>query len=214
VLTARLGKLRLVGRGALTDLDRKFLVGTDVISGLLGTDKALTLREIIDQLEKTYCGTVGIEFMHIKNRQECNWIRSQVENRDRTLSKDEQLLILDRLMWAELFETYAHTRFGAPRCVRDAYLRMVRQKVCRPHHPRFTAKKWTSEKRFGLEGAEALIPGLKSLIDYAADLGTKSIIIGMPHRGRLNVLANVVRKPAEVRGRSIRCAPCKCNGRS
>ena len=66
---------------------------------------------------------------------------------------------------------------------------------------RFIAKKWTSEKRFGLEGAEALIPGLQALIDEAATLGTKSIVLGMPHRGRLNVLANVMRKPAEVRGR-------------
>lgn len=102
---------------------------------MLGTDKALTLREIIDQLEKTYCGTVGIEFMHIKNRQECNWIRSQVENRDRTLSKDEQLLVLDRLMWAELFETYGGAASGARRGARDAYRRRERLVALSPNSP-------------------------------------------------------------------------------
>ena len=65
-------------------------------------------------------------------------------------------------------------------------------------HACFVAKKWSSEKRFGLEGGESLIPGMKAMIDAAADLGTDAIVMGMPHRGRLNVLSNVVRKDLEV----------------
>jgi 2-oxoglutarate dehydrogenase E1 component len=61
----------------------------------------------------------------------------------------------------------------------------------------FLARKWTSEKRFGLEGCEILIPAMKAIIDKSSELGVESIIMGMPHRGRLNVLANVCRKPLE-----------------
>lgn len=76
-------------------------------------------------------------------------------------------MILDRLMWSELFE-------------------------------KFVASKYPNEKRFGLEGCESLIPGMKALIDRSVEHGVKSIVMGMPHRGRLNVLANVVRKPIEA----------------
>ena len=76
-------------------------------------------------------------------------------------------MILDRLMWSELFEN-------------------------------FIASKYPNEKRFGLEGCESLIPGMKALIDRSVDHGVKSIVMGMPHRGRLNVLANVIRKPIEA----------------
>jgi 2-oxoglutarate dehydrogenase E1 component len=61
----------------------------------------------------------------------------------------------------------------------------------------FLARKWTSEKRFGLEGCEMLIPAMKAIIDKSSELGVESVIMGMPHRGRLNVLANVCRKPLE-----------------
>lgn len=61
----------------------------------------------------------------------------------------------------------------------------------------FLAKKWSSEKRFGLEGCEILIPAMKQVIDKSTELGVESIVMGMPHRGRLNVLANVCRKPLE-----------------
>ena len=61
----------------------------------------------------------------------------------------------------------------------------------------FLAKKWSSEKRFGLEGCEVLIPAMKTIIDKSSELGVESIIMGMPHRGRLNLLANVCRKPLE-----------------
>ena len=61
----------------------------------------------------------------------------------------------------------------------------------------FLARKWTSEKRFGLEGCEMLIPAMKTIIDKSSELGVDSVVMGMPHRGRLNVLANVCRKPLE-----------------
>lgn len=76
-------------------------------------------------------------------------------------------MILDRLMWSEMFE-------------------------------KFIASKYPNEKRFGLEGCEALIPGMKALIDRSVEHGVKNVIMGMPHRGRLNVLANVIRKPIEA----------------
>lgn len=65
------------------------------------------------------------------------------------------------------------------------------------HFERFVATKYPTEKRFGLEGCESLIPGMKSMIDVSVELGVNSIVMGMPHRGRLNVLSNVVRKPNE-----------------
>ncbi|KAJ7547681.1 hypothetical protein O6H91_08G098300 [Diphasiastrum complanatum] len=104
--------------------------------------------------------------MHISDRDQCNWLRERIEKQTpEPYSHDRRMVILDRLMWSTNFES-------------------------------FLAQKWTAAKRFGLEGCETLIPGMKELIDRAADInGTENIVIGMPHRGRLNVLANVVRKP-------------------
>ena len=81
------------------------MLGTDQITGVLSNEQ-MTLREIIARLEETYCGTIGYEYMHIKNRQECNWIRDKIERRAEPISREEQLRILDRLQWAELFESY------------------------------------------------------------------------------------------------------------
>ncbi|KAI9261804.1 oxoglutarate dehydrogenase, E1 component [Helicostylum pulchrum] len=149
------------------DLDRKFSLGPGILSALTKTQKELTLREIIAALKKMYCGSIGIEYVHIPDRAQCNWIRARVENPEPyKYSIQEKKRILDRLTWSDSFE-------------------------------RFIASKYPSEKRFGLEGGESLIPGMKALIDRSVDLGVNSIVIGMPHRGRLNVLSNVVRKPNE-----------------
>ena len=103
--------------------------------------------------------------MHIPDRARCNWIRERVETAEpRKFSPERKRLIVDRLDWSEIFES-------------------------------FLAAKYAAAKRFGLEGCETLIPGMKAMIDRAAELGVESIVMGMPHRGRLNVLANVVRKP-------------------
>ena len=150
------------------DLDRQFFLGTWNQEGFLSESRPVrTLREILTRLRETYCGSIGYEYMHIPDREKCNWIRARVETADPPqYSTEKKLNILDRLTWSEMFES-------------------------------FLANKYTAAKRFGLEGCEALIPGMKALIDTSADMGVESIVLGMPHRGRLNVLANVMRKPME-----------------
>ncbi|VDP77156.1 unnamed protein product [Echinostoma caproni] len=134
----------------------------------IGGDKhELTLREIIRRLEEVYCQHIGVEYMFINSLNKCDWIRRKFETPGSLSFTPEQ----KRLILARLIRS---TRF-------EAYL----------------AKKWSSEKRFGVEGCEMLIPAMKTLIDVSSDLGIDSFVIGIPHRGRLNVLANVCRKPLE-----------------
>ncbi|GIL90737.1 hypothetical protein Vretimale_15815 [Volvox reticuliferus] len=149
-----------------TDLDREFYIGNWNQAGFLAEGRPMrTLREMLTRLQETYCSNIGYEYMHIPERDKCNWIRERIETIDKVqFTKAQKLHMLDRLAWSDMFET-------------------------------FLANKYTAAKRFGLEGAESLIPGMKTIIDTAADLGVQSVVIGMPHRGRLNVLANVVRKP-------------------
>lgn len=147
-----------------SDMDREFNVGVETMAGLLGGNQPQTLKNIISRLENVYCGTIGYEYMHIQDRDKCNWLRDKIENQNVSYTPAQCAEIFDRLMWGTHFES-------------------------------FIAQKWTAAKRFGLEGCETLIPGMKEMIDTAADCGVESIVIGMPHRGRLNVLGNVVRKP-------------------
>ncbi|XP_049866076.1 2-oxoglutarate dehydrogenase complex component E1 isoform X2 [Pectinophora gossypiella] len=128
-------------------------------------EKALPLREILNRLEQAYCNNIGIEFMFINSLEQCNWIRQRMEPPNVTKMSNEQ----KRLILARLTRSAGFENF--------------------------LAKKWSSEKRFGLEGCEILIPAMKQVIDVSTKLGVESIIMGMPHRGRLNVLANVCRKP-------------------
>ena len=148
------------------DMDRDFFLGTWRMSGFLSEDRPVqTLRQILDRLKEAYCGTIGFEYMHIPDRDKCNWLRDRIESTAaKGYSKAKKKAILDRLMWSELFET-------------------------------FCSKKFTAAKRFGLEGGESIVPGMKSLLDRSAEHGVESVVIGMAHRGRLNVLGNVVRKP-------------------
>ncbi|KAJ2581209.1 2-oxoglutarate dehydrogenase E1 component, partial [Coemansia sp. RSA 1836] len=150
------------------DMDRKFTLGPGVLQNFAKAGhKELTLREIVKTLEDVYCGHMGVEYTHIADRGQCDWIRERFEVPSRfRYTKEQKLRVLDRLIWGSSFEKFAST-------------------------------KWPSQKRFGLEGCEALIPGMKELIDHSVDLGVESIIMGMAHRGRLNVLSNVVRKPNE-----------------
>lgn len=150
------------------DMEQEFTLGPGILPRFK-TDKRekMTLREIIDACEKIYCGPIGVEFIHIPDREQCDWLRSRVEvPAAYRYSVDEKRRILDRLIWSSSFES-------------------------------FLATKYPNDKRFGLEGGESLIPGMKALIDRSVDYGVKDIVIGMPHRGRLNVLSNVVRKPNE-----------------
>ncbi|XP_013188262.1 2-oxoglutarate dehydrogenase complex component E1 isoform X3 [Amyelois transitella] len=128
-------------------------------------EKALPLREILSRLEAAYCNNIGIEFMFINSLEQCNWIRQRMEPPNVTKMSPDQ----KRLILARLTRSAGFENF--------------------------LAKKWSSEKRFGLEGCEILIPAMKQVIDVSTRLGVESIIMGMPHRGRLNVLANVCRKP-------------------
>ncbi|XP_076168173.1 oxoglutarate dehydrogenase Nc73EF isoform X1 [Ptiloglossa arizonensis] len=130
-----------------------------------GKEKSLPLREILKRLESAYCGHIGVEFMFINSLEQCNWIRQKMESPGIMEMTNDER----RLILARLTRA---TGFEA-----------------------FLARKWSSEKRFGLEGCEILIPAMKQVIDKSTELGVESIVMGMPHRGRLNVLANVCRKP-------------------
>ncbi|CAH0557921.1 unnamed protein product [Brassicogethes aeneus] len=130
-----------------------------------GKESQLPLREILRRLELAYCRHIGVEFMFINSLEQCNWIRQRLETPGATDLPADQ----KRLILARLTRA---TGF-------ETYL----------------ARKWSSEKRFGLEGCEILIPAMKTVIDKSTELGVESIVMGMPHRGRLNVLANVCRKP-------------------
>ena len=139
------------------DLDREFVTG-----GLAGLQKA-PLGEILAILRDAYCRTLAVEYMHIQEPEQKEWIQSRVEGSSDTFDKDEHLHILRKLNEAEAFEKFLHT-------------------------------KYVGHKRFSLEGSESLIPMLDAVLDAAADVGMTEVEIGMSHRGRLNVLANIIRK--------------------
>ena len=132
------------------------------IDNVLGLETA-TLRQIIDILRRTYCGTIGYEFMHISSPEQKQWIQERIEglNKEVSFSDLGKKAILTKLIQAEGLE-------------------------------KFLDKKYTGTKRFGLEGAEAMVPALEQIIKRGGQLGVKEIVLGMPHRGRLNVLTNVL----------------------
>ena len=148
------------------DLDREFFLGVWRMSGFLSENRpVLTLREILSKLQQAYCGPIGYEYMNIPDRDKCNWLREKIET-------------------------------AKPRDYdKDRRLVMLDRLIWSTQFENFLATKWATAKRFGLEGGETLIPGMKEMFDRAAALGVENIVIGMPHRGRLNVLGNVVRKP-------------------
>jgi 2-oxoglutarate dehydrogenase E1 component len=127
--------------------------------------KSSTLREILTFLNKTYCGPVGYEYMHISNPTERKWFRDRIENDETALqfTKNGKEAILNKLIQAEGFEKFLH-------------------------------KKYVGTKRFGLDGGESLIPALEQIIKISGQSEVKEVKIGMSHRGRLNVLANVLQK--------------------
>jgi 2-oxoglutarate dehydrogenase E1 component len=150
------------------DMDQEFELGPGILPRFASDGKKeMKLRDIIAACERTYCGSIGYEYIHIPDREQCDWIRNRIEIPTPVkYSVDDKRRILDRLIWSSSFEN-------------------------------FLATKYPNDKRFGLEGCETLVPGMKALIDRSVDYGVKDIVIGMPHRGRLNVLSNVVRKPNE-----------------
>lgn len=147
------------------DLPKKFSIDSTLDEG-----NFLALSEIISRLEQTYCGTIGIEYMHIAKSAEKIWIRDRFENDLSTprFSKEMKTKILKEITGAETFERYLHT-------------------------------KYVGQKRFSLEGGESLIPSLNHLISNASQTGFEEVIIGMAHRGRLNVLINTLgKKPKDL----------------
>ncbi len=156
------------------DMDRPIF-----IANVLGLETA-TMREILEVLKQTYCGSIGVEFMHIQGPEEKAWIQQRIESiRNQTqFTPKGKHAILERLIEAEGFERFLHV-------------------------------KYTGTKRFGLDGGEAAIPALEQILKRGAQLGLKEIVVGMPHRGRLNVLANIMHKPyvaifSEFQGSSAR----------
>ncbi|NCF36010.1 MAG: 2-oxoglutarate dehydrogenase E1 component [Gammaproteobacteria bacterium] len=141
------------------DLDTVFNTGS-----LFGVEAA-PLREIIERVEKTYCGTIGSEYMHIEDRAQKRWIQVQIETSLATPSFREgrRNRIMDRIIAAENLEKYLHTRY-------------------------------IGQKRFSLEGGESLIPILDRVVQQAGVTSTHEVVIGMAHRGRLNVLTNIFGK--------------------
>ena len=142
------------------DLDRKIF-----LDNVLGLEFG-TMREIVAILERTYCQTLGIEFMHISDAVQKQWIQERIEGADKeiTFTREGKRAILNKLVEAEGFEKFCDVKF-------------------------------TGTKRFGLDGAESLIPALEQIIKRGGNLGVKEIVLGMPHRGRLNVLTQVMAKP-------------------
>ncbi len=142
------------------DLDRPIF-----IDNVLGLEVA-TMREIITILNRTYCGTFALQFMHISNPEEAAWLKERIEGygKEIAFTKEGRKAILNSLVQAEGFEKFLHV-------------------------------KYMGTKRFGLDGGESLIPAMEQIIKRGGQLGLRDIVIGMPHRGRLSVLANVMKKP-------------------
>jgi 2-oxoglutarate dehydrogenase E1 component len=145
------------------DLDRAVHIG-----GALGLETA-TIREIVAILRANYCGSVGVEYMHINDVEERRFIQDKIEGRDKEIQFTAlgKKAILTKLVEAEYFE-------------------------------RFLGRKYVGTKRFGLDGAESMIPAMESIIKIGGQLGITEIVFGMPHRGRLNMLGNVMQKPFRI----------------
>ena len=142
------------------DLDRKIWLG-----GTLGFEQA-TIREVIAVLQANYCGSVGLEYMHINDLDERRFLQERMEGKSAEIvfTPEGKQAILEKVIHGEQWE-------------------------------KFLARKYVGTKRFGLDGGESAIPALESIIKYGGQLGITEIDIGMAHRGRLNVLANVMGKP-------------------
>ncbi len=141
------------------DLDTMFHAGNEIG---LGNAK---LKDIIDHLKKTYCDSIGVEYLYMREPVIVKWLQERMEKSRNTpsFSKDEKRLILKKLTQAVVFEN-------------------------------FLATKYVGQKRFSLEGGETTIPAMDMLMEYGANLGIEDYVIGMAHRGRLNVLTNIMNK--------------------
>jgi len=151
------------------DLDTEFGIGSwqGTING--SRDKA-KLRDIVAAVKKTYCGTVGLEYIYINDTVQKRWLQQQFEGvqSQPALTKEEKQFLIERLTAAETLEKYLHTRY-------------------------------VGQKRFSLEGGETLIPLIDDIIAGGGEKGVKEVVLGMAHRGRLNILVNSLGKlPADL----------------
>jgi 2-oxoglutarate dehydrogenase E1 component len=146
-----------------SDLDRPIWLG-----GCLGFESA-TIREILPVLQDNYCGTIGVEYMHINDLEERRFFQERIEGKAATVqfTPEGKQAILAKVIEGEQWE-------------------------------KFLAKKYVGTKRFGLDGGESAIPALEAVIKYGGQYGVEEIDIGMAHRGRLNVLSNVMGKPTRA----------------
>ncbi|ODR08841.1 alpha-ketoglutarate decarboxylase [Mycolicibacillus koreensis] len=142
----------------LWDLDREFKV-----KGFAGKETK-KLRDVLSVLRDAYCRHIGVEYTHILEPEQHQWLQERIETKHIKHTVAQQKYILSKLNAAEAFETFLHT-------------------------------KYVGQKRFSLEGAETIIPMMDAVIDQCAEYSLDEVVIGMPHRGRLNVLANIVGKP-------------------
>ncbi len=174
-LAANLDPLGLSQRELPADLTPEYhgFVGADqdrpvYIGGTLGLEKA-TIREIVAILRANYCGNVGLEYMHIADLKERQFLQERMEGADKIIefSVEGKRAILNKVIEAEEWE-------------------------------KFLAKKYVGTKRFGLDGGESMIPAMEAIIKYGGQYGVKEIVYGMAHRGRLNMLANVMAKPYKI----------------
>ncbi|MEM9873038.1 MAG: 2-oxoglutarate dehydrogenase E1 component [Pseudomonadota bacterium] len=142
------------------DMDRPIFI--DNVLGL----QVASMREIIAIVNRTYCGTFALQYMHISNPEEAGWLKERIEGfgKEVAFTREGRKAILNKMVEAEGFEKFLHV-------------------------------KYMGTKRFGLDGGESLIPAMEQIIKRGGALGVKDIVIGMPHRGRLSVLANVMAKP-------------------
>ncbi len=142
------------------DLDREIYMGN-----VLGLESA-TLRKIIQVVQQTYCGTIGVEFMHIQDPVQKDWIQQRIESttNQTRFTPEGKRAILERLTEAEGFERYLQL-------------------------------KYTGTKRFGLEGGETMIPAIEQILKRGSQLGIREVVLGMAHRGRLNMLTTIMHKP-------------------
>jgi len=145
-----------------SDLDKTFDMGS------FQGQNCNTLRELFESLNKTYCSSLGVEYMHIPNLEERKWIQTKVETMtmETENTPEYKKWLLQRLTAAEVFEKFLHN-------------------------------KYVGQKRFSLEGSDTLIPLLNVLIEHSGEHAMKRICLGMAHRGRLNVLINIMGKKAE-----------------
>ena len=171
-LAANLDPLGLAKRELPADLTPAYHGFTDAdldrpiyIGGTLGLETA-SVREIVRILQANYCGNVGLEYMHINDLEERRFLQDRMEGKDKAIS---------------------FTREGK---------QSILEKVIHGEQwEKFLARKYVGTKRFGLDGGESMIPALESVIKYGGQMGVTEVVVGMAHRGRLNVLANVMGKP-------------------